>query len=68
METIVESVCSALSPASVVATRVAEIDFAVWDDRVVPFGNVDRSVRSHLHVDRAEGDVVGLDQLDLRAS
>ena len=52
---------------SVVATRVAEIDFAVLDDRVVPVGNVDRSVRSHLHVDRAEGDVIRLDQLDLLA-
>ena len=50
-----------------VATRVAEIDFAVLDDRVVPVGNVDRSVRSHLHVDRAEGDVIRLDQLDLLA-
>ena len=52
---------------SVVATRVAEIDFAVLDDRVVPVGNVDRSVRSPLHVDRAEGDVIRLDQLDLLA-
>ena len=48
-------------------TRVAEIDFAVLDDRVVSVGNVDRSVRSHLHVDRAEGDVIRLDQLDLLA-
>ncbi len=52
---------------SVVATRVAKIDFAVLDGRVVPVGNVDRSIPSHRHVDWAEGDVVGLDQLDLLA-
>ena len=52
---------------SVVAARVAEIDFAVLDDRVVPVGNVDRSVRSHLHVDRAERDVIRFDQLHLLA-
>ncbi len=45
----------------VVAARVAEVDFAVLDDRVVPVGDVDRAVRPHLHVDRAKGDVVRLD-------
>ena len=46
---------------SLVATRVAEINFAVLDDRGILVGNVDRSVQSHLHVDRAEGDVVGFE-------
>ncbi len=35
-----------MKAVSAVATRVAEIDFAVLDDRVVPVGNVDRSVPS----------------------
>src|SRR5206468_10251306 len=39
----------------------------VLDDRVVPLGNVDHSVRSPLHVDRAEDDLVGFEQLDLLA-
>ena len=30
----------------VVAARVAEIDLAVLDDRVVPVGDVDRAVRA----------------------
>ena len=37
----------------VVAARVAEIDLAVLDDRVVPVGDVDRAVGAHLDVDRA---------------
>ena len=53
--------------AGVVAPRVAEIDLAVLDDRVVPVGDVDRPVRPHLDVDRAEGHVLGLDQLGLLA-
>ena len=39
-------------PVRVIAARVAEIDFAVVDDRVVPVGDVDRAVRAHLDVDR----------------
>ena len=48
---------------NVVAARVAEIDLAVLDDRVVPVGNVDRPVRAHLDVDRPEGRVVRLDDI-----
>ena len=47
-----------------VAARVAEVHLAVLDDRVVPVGDVDRSVGPHLHVDRAEGHVVRLDHFD----
>ena len=36
-------------PSSVIAARVAEIDFAVLNDRVVPVGDVDRAVRPLLH-------------------
>ena len=54
--------------AGVVAARVAEIDLAVLDDRVVPVGDVDRAVGPHLDVDRPEGDVRGLDQLGLLAA
>ena len=40
----------------VVTAFVAEIDFAVLNDRVRPVGDIKRAVRSHLHVDRAKGD------------
>ena len=40
-----------------VATRITEIHLAVLDDRVVPVRDVDRAVRAHLHIDRAEGAV-----------
>ena len=35
-----------MRPCVVVAARVAEIDLAVLDDRVVPVGDVDRPVRA----------------------
>ena len=41
---------------NVVTAFVAEIDFAVLNDRVRPVGDIKRAVRSHLHVDRAKGD------------
>ena len=47
----------------VVAARVAEIDLAVLDDRVVPVGDVDRAVGPHLHVDRPEGAVRRVDEV-----
>ncbi len=53
--------------AGVVAPRVAEVDLAVLDDRVVPVGDVDRAVGPHLDVDRPEGDVRRPDQLGLLA-
>ena len=39
-----------------VAAVVAEVDFPMLDDRVVPIGDVDRPVGPHLHVDRPEVD------------
>ena len=53
--------------AGVVAAVVAEVDFAVLDDRVVPVGDVDRAVGAHLDVYRAERGVLRLDQLALLA-
>ena len=50
------------SAMDVVAAGIAEVDFAMLDDRVVPVGDVDRAVRSHLHVDRAERHMVRLDE------
>ena len=44
-----------------IAARVAEIDFAVLDDRVVPVGDVECSIRSHLDIDGAESRVIALD-------
>ena len=49
----------------VIAAVVAEIDFAVLNDRVVPVGDVERAVGSDLGVDRAEGGVGRLDDLGL---
>ena len=46
-----------------VAARVAEIDLAVLDDRVVPVGDVDRAVRPLLDVDGAEGGVRRFDDI-----
>ena len=49
--------------ADLVATRVAEVDLAVVDDRVGPVSDVKGAVRSHLRGDRAEGDVAGTDDV-----
>ncbi len=46
-----------------VAPRVAEIDFAVLDDGVVPVRDVERAVGADLDVDWAERRVVALDDL-----
>ena len=54
-------------PAGVVAARIAKIDLAMLDDRVVPVGDIDRAVRAHLDVDRPKRDVAALDQLGLLA-
>src|SRR5206468_9794813 len=50
-----------------VAARVAEIDLAMLDDRVVPIGDVDRAVGAHLDVDGTKGGVVRLAKLPLLA-
>ena len=47
----------------VVATRVAEIDLAVLNDRVRPVGDVDRTVGTDLHVDGTKRDVLGADEV-----
>jgi len=46
---------------SVVAAFVAEVHFAVLNDPVVPVGNVDGSVRTNLHGNRAKRHVIRLD-------
>ena len=48
-----------------VAALVAEVDFAVLNDRVVPVGNVQRAVGSHLGVDRPKRRMRRLDDLGL---
>src|ERR1051325_1632152 len=40
-----------------VAAWVAEIHFAVLDDRIAPVRDVERAVGAHLHVDGTERDV-----------
>ena len=40
-----------------VAAGVAEVDFAVLNDGVIPVGNVDRAVGTHFDIDGAEGTV-----------
>ena len=49
--------------ADLVAARVAEVDFAVVDDRVGPVGDVDRAIGAHLQGDRAEGYVARADDV-----
>ena len=49
--------------ADLVATRVAEVDLAVVDDRVGPVGDVEGAVRAHLRGDRTEGDVARTDDV-----
>ena len=46
-----------------VAPWVAEIDFAVIDDRVRPVRDIERAVGAHLQRDRSEGDVAGADDV-----
>ena len=46
-----------------VAAGVAEIDFAVVDDRVAPIRHVERAVGAELHVDGAEAEVGGADEV-----
>src|SRR5262245_1387097 len=46
-----------------VAARVAEIDFAVVDDRVGPVGDVKGAVRAELDVDGAEIRLVAAEQV-----
>ena len=41
----------------VVAARVAEVHFAVVDDRVAPVGDVERAVGAELHINGAEGGI-----------
>ena len=48
-----------------VTTRVIEVDFPVLNDRVVPVGDVDRSIGSLLDIDRTEGHVRRLDHIGL---
>ena len=50
---------------SVVTTGITKVDFAVLDNRVVPVGNVDGSVRPLLDIDRAKRDVLRTDQVGL---
>ena len=45
------------APVLAVAARVAEIHFAVLDDRIAPVRNVERAVGAELHVDGPERDV-----------
>ena len=49
-------------PVRAVAPLVAEVDLAMLDDRVVPVGDVDRAVGTHLHVDRSERDPLRMNQ------
>ena len=46
-----------------VAAGVAEINFAVLDDRVAPIGEVKRAVRPELGVERAETGIRGAHQV-----
>ena len=50
---------------SVIAAWITKIDFTMLNDRVVPVGDVDRSIRSLLDVNRTEGNVLGTDQVRL---
>ena len=49
-------------PVRAVTPLVAEVDLAMLDDRVVPIGDVDRPIRSHLHIDGAERHPLRVDQ------
>ncbi len=40
-----------------IATRITKIDLTMVDDRVGPIRNVERAVRSDLHIDRAKSDI-----------
>ena len=51
-----------------VTTIVPKVDFAMLDDRVVPVGNVQRSVRPHASINRPKRDVLGRDDLGLLAA
>src|ERR1051326_2513047 len=48
-----------------VAARIAEIDLAVLDDRVVPIRDIDGAIGAHLDVDRAKRFMIRLAQLAL---
>src|ERR1044071_3457226 len=54
-------------PMLAVAARVAEIHFAVLDDRVAPVRDIKRTVGAELHVDRPERDVRAAHEFILRA-
>ena len=47
----------------VVAAGIAEVDLAVLDDGIVPVGDVDRTIGTHLHVDGPEGSVARGDEV-----
>ena len=46
----------------VIAARIAEIDFAMLNDRIVPIGDIEGAVGAHLHVDRAKRRMIRLDE------
>lgn len=51
----------------VIAAGIAEVDFAVLNDGVVPVGDINCAVGTHFDVDGAEGDVRGFDEFGLFA-
>jgi hypothetical protein len=48
-----------------VAPRIAEIHFAMLNDRIAPVRDVNRAVRAQLHVDRAKGARGGAEEVGL---
>ena len=52
------------STVNMIPTRIPEVHFPVLDDRVVPVGDVDRTIRTHFDIDWTKGDMIGFDQFD----
>ena len=48
-----------------IAAWISEIDFAVLDDRVVPVGNIQRTIETLFRIDRTESHVRGFNQFGL---
>ena len=49
--------------ARLVAALVAEVNFAVLDDGIIPIGNIDGTIGSHFDIDGSEGAVGGAQEV-----
>src|SRR5579875_2727059 len=54
------------APVADIAARIAEINLAMLDNRIIPIGDVDGSVRAHFHIHRPKCGMIAADEIGLQ--